>query len=455
MSKNTNLSFLTDYITADITNGRIGINNASPTVAFDVSGVTKFSSDVTTGGKILISDGGSGLIPCLKIGSATTGISQNVSEQLNFITSGTTKMVITSTGNVGIGTSSPNYTLHIDSNTTLTRFQITNSTTGQGGGVGLQIIQNGLDASITNRSNGYLGFETVGTERMRITSAGNVGIGTSAPRATLDVSDGTVNTSGEAIYQGLFTGPSRPSTSDLTAILTIQSNDAMAINKGGSIAFGGRAVASNSAGANWAGISGLKENATGSDYSGYLQFWTRGGSSSEKMRITSGGDLIVGRTDAGAGNIGGKISSTGFIEAVVNNDACFSANRKNATGVLMIFQYQNSTKGTISTDGTNTAYNTSSDYRLKEDFKIINGLEKVSKINVYDFKWKDTNLRMDGVLAHELQEVLPYAVYGEKDGEDMQGVDYSKLVPVLIKAIQELSAENTSLKNRIEVLENK
>jgi hypothetical protein len=55
---------------------------------------------------------------------------------------------------------------------------------------------------------------------------------------------------------------------------------------------------------------------------------------------------------------------------------------------------------------------------------------------------------MDGVLAHELQEILPYAVSGIKDEERMQQVDYSKLVPVLVKAIQELSAEITILKNK-------
>jgi hypothetical protein len=97
--------------------------------------------------------------------------------------------------------------------------------------------------------------------------------------------------------------------------------------------------------------------------------------------------------------------------------------------------------GSISRVGATSAvaYNTTSDYRLKEDFKEIKGLEKLSAIKVYDFKWKDNIARMDGVIAHELQEVIPYAVTGEKDSEEMQSVDYSKLVPVLIKATQELS----------------
>ena len=56
---------------------------------------------------------------------------------------------------------------------------------------------------------------------------------------------------------------------------------------------------------------------------------------------------------------------------------------------------------------------------------------------------------MDGVIAHELQEVLPYAVTGEKDAERMQGVDYSKIVPVLIKAIQELTEQVEALKSQI------
>ena len=56
----------------------------------------------------------------------------------------------------------------------------------------------------------------------------------------------------------------------------------------------------------------------------------------------------------------------------------------------------------------------------------------VSKIPVYDFKWKTDESRSYGVMAHELQEVLPNAVTGEKDAEDMQSVDYSKIVPLLI-----------------------
>ena len=117
-------------------------------------------------------------------------------------------------------------------------------------------------------------------------------------------------------------------------------------------------------------------------------------------------------------------------------------------GTQMRFYQGTSTVGEITTTSTATAYNTGSDYRLKEDLKDFNGLDKVSKISVYDFKWKSDDSRSYGVMAHELEEVLPQAVVGEKDAEEMQGVDYSKIVPLLVKSIQELKAEVDSLKQK-------
>ena len=150
--------------------GRVGINTTNPLSLFDVA-------VLTSGVRRLLVNYDDSLVTIKSANDSATAESLRVwGDNIYFYTgsAGSELMRLTNTGRVGIGTTAPNYTLHIDSNTTLTRFQITNSTTGQGGGVGLQIIQNGLDASITNRSNGYLGFETVGTERVRITSSGSV-----------------------------------------------------------------------------------------------------------------------------------------------------------------------------------------------------------------------------------------------------------------------------------------
>jgi hypothetical protein len=119
------------------------------------------------------------------------------------------------------------------------------------------------------------------------------------------------------------------------------------------------------------------------------------------------------------------------------------------TGSIIRFSYNGGFVGSISTDGSNTAYNPSSDYRLKQDIKDFNGLDLLSKIKTYDFEWKSDKTRSYGVLAHELQEVIDYAVHGGKDEEEMQGVDYSKLVPIMVKAIQEQQAQIQELKNKL------
>ena len=116
------------------------------------------------------------------------------------------------------------------------------------------------------------------------------------------------------------------------------------------------------------------------------------------------------------------------------------------------YRQSGSSIGSISYNGTITSYNSTSDYRLKEDLKDYNALSIISKLKTYDFKWKEAQVRDYGMMAHELQEVLPSYVIGQKDEIDKdgnikaQGVDYSKIVPILVKAIQELSAELNDLK---------
>ena len=73
----------------------------------------------------------------------------------------------------------------------------------------------------------------------------------------------------------------------------------------------------------------------------------------------------------------------------------------------------------------------------------------IDQIKTYDFRWKKSNDRAYGAIAHELQEIFPNAVTGEKDDIEMQGVDYSTLVPVLIKSIQELKIEIETIKQQL------
>jgi hypothetical protein len=128
------------------------------------------------------------------------------------------------------------------------------------------------------------------------------------------------------------------------------------------------------------------------------------------------------------------------------------------SGIHVYFASDNGTTrvygGNISTNGSTTAYNTTSDYRLKESVQpLVGGLARVNALKPSVYNWKSDGLTGEGFLAHELAEIVPIAVTGEKDAVrkdgsiEAQGVDLSKLVPILVAAIQELTAEVNALKN--------
>jgi hypothetical protein len=237
----------------------------------------------------------------------------------------------------------------------------------------------------------------------------NVGIGTSSPHTLL-----TISGAASTVY-GINLGTQTPNWPSVSRYIGIG-------NSNGSIA-------TNS------GFSGVEFGGPDSADEGYLAFHTHdnGVASGERMRITKGGAVLIGTT-ASVYSVASKI------ELSYDGNTIYGINIKTTAGDGTNINFVNSSGsqvGSIHSTASVTTYNVTSDYRLKEDFKEINGLEKLSLIKVYDFKWKADESRMDGVIAHELAEVIPYAVTGEKDGEQMQGVDYSKIVPILVKAIQE------------------
>ena len=97
------------------------------------------------------------------------------------------------------------------------------------------------------------------------------------------------------------------------------------------------------------------------------------------------------------------------------------------------------TAGQITQNGTNTVnYSTSSDYRLKENVTVLsNGIARIKQLLPKRFNFIDSDITVDGFLAHEAQAVVPEAVTGDKDGERMQSIDQSKLIPVLTAGLQE------------------
>ena len=332
-----------------------------------------------------------------------------------FGTGTTEKMRMTSAGTFSIGNTNTTYKLDV---TGTGRF--TDALTANGfyanAGNSARFYRGANDYywSINSDSSNYLNFGTYlsngtayGTNpKLILLDSGNVGIGTSAPKTNLQIS----NVSG----------------ADLLSFGISNYQD-------------------------WVGakidLQGI--TAFGAD----MTFYTHPANSSnnatvvERMRITSGGQVAINNTG------GGLDTARLYVLGTAGTAGEFGVS--GVSGTLIRFSNGQSVGGSITiAAGGGTSYNTSSDYRLKEDLQEINGLDKVLAIKVYDFKWKDNEARMDGVLAHELQEIIPFAVTGEKDAINKngsiktQGVDYSKIVPALIKSIQELKAEIDELKNK-------
>jgi len=178
---------------------------------------------------------------------------------------------------------------------------------------------------------------------------------------------------------------------------------------------------------------------------------------SKKFETTASGVEVTGFTDGsladtGAGYNDGVVRFHNSTTATSGGSSVMNIRNSYGAGFGGLIKFwkadTSSSVGNIAfnTDTTAVNYNTTSDYRLKEDLQDFAGIDLIERMKVYDYKWINYESRSYGVLAHELQEVLPGAVTGEKDDEEMQGVDYSKVVPVLIKAIQELKAEVELLK---------
>ena len=127
----------------------------------------------------------------------------------------------------------------------------------------------------------------------------------------------------------------------------------------------------------------------------------------------------------------------------------------NSNTTKMSFRNGNGAVGTIATNGSATAYNTSSDYRLKEnEVAISDGITRLKQLKPYKFNFKiDADTKVDGFFAHEVSSIVPEAITGEKDGAEMQGIDQSKLVPLLTAALQEAVTKIETLEAKVKALE--
>jgi len=193
---------------------------------------------------------------------------------------------------------------------------------------------------------------------------------------------------------------------------------------------------------------------------GLLRFYTAtGGSMSEKMRLTKEGYLGIATTTPAYELEIGNTSTKGWSVSLENNvcNLRFRASA-NDTQTHAYFMNTNGVVGKITTLNSGTSFLTSSDYRLKEnvdyDWDATTRLKQLKPAR-FNFIADDTNTLVDGFIAHEVSSIVPEAISGEKDAMttdkngdaiiDPQGIDQSKLVPLLVKTIQELEARITAL----------
>ena len=181
----------------------------------------------------------------------------------------------------------------------------------------------------------------------------------------------------------------------------------------------------------------------------------------ERMRITSAGDLLIGCTS--------KANTNAYFEIKTNSRSQLNLGSSSTAGTdIAAFRNPNGAVGYISTDGSATAFATSSDYRLKENqIDITDGIDRIKQLKPYKFNFKvDADKTVDGFFAHEVSSIIPEAIIGEKDeiekNEDgtnkldddgntipkHQGIDQSKLVPLLVAAVKELTAKVEALENK-------
>jgi hypothetical protein len=274
------------------------------------------------------------------------------------------------------------------------------------------LILNTVDSNekIHMDASGYMKFETNGAERMRLNGDGDIGLGTSSPS---NVGSGrTFHIKGHNSDGANLRLQGQNDTADSNDMAIIKNDSEGIIKVFGSDSF--------------------KFNMNNAD----------------RMIINGDGDVLVGSSSFsnGSGDTIRLLGAEGRID-IENNSTSLRS--------VMLFYNPNGAVGNIRTTGSATQFNTSSDYRLKEnvitDWDATTRLKQL-KPSRFNFI-ADADLTVDGFLAHEVSDIVPEAISGEKDAVDSdgnpvyQGIDQSKLVPLLVKTIQELEARITTLEN--------
>ena len=399
--------------------------------------------------------GGSGS----SISNGTSNVTVNSSGgTVTIATAGTTAVTVDTSQNVGIGTSSPGAKLDVVNAAgraaRIGGFQFGGTTSSADGGNNLLssgVFWNGSNLTATQTSgavlqfgNGALTFQTLSgltagntysfAPQMSLDSSGNLGLGVTPSAWTSATGLQVQNTAIEG-------RSSLPSYGTFSANGYTQAGAWKYISSD----FASRYTQYQSQHLWYTAPSGTAGNA--------ITF-------TQAMTLDASGQLLVGKT-ASSQSVAGCELRPGSAYFAQTGIAVYT-NMISGTGDTIQFRQAASPVGSISVTASATAYNTSSDYRLKNTIApMTSALAKVAQLKPVTYKWNVDGSDGEGFIAHELAEVCPHAVNGEKDAVDAdgkpvyQGIDVSFLVATLTASIQELTAQVTSLTTRLTTLENR
>lgn len=425
----------TSAVTASVvydTGTNVGIGTSSPSAKLHVRPTTDvnhlFSFSGASATYLAVNDASSAYVDCLKYANT-----------FQFYTASTERMRILASGNIGIGTTSPATKLDVSGTARGTKL-IAGATTGLGlsnifeaysatygvlaslrsiPGDGINSYLNittsasGVTLEENGSSYGSLMFSTGGSERMRIDTSGSVLIGKSAVSGLGEIlgvnraSDGTT----------AMIGRSGATNNPYVRFIATESGCVTTLDANGSAGTPALALSANS---------------------------------SEIMRLSNGYASIGTTSQAGKLTVF-STTSTPAIYCSGTTDARASATTQTSgTSYYDYFTYNGTAVGSITSTGTTTAFNTTSDARLKENIADADDASAlVDSIKIRKFDWKASGEHQrHGVIAQELMEVAPEAVTPGRTEDDMMSVDYSKLVPMLIKEVQSLRARVTQLEGK-------
>jgi len=414
----TNYTPISLYYSATATNvptagnlvaGELALNTADGKLFYkDSAGVVQTLASKSTG----------------TIGGSTTQVQYNSSGSF----AGSANFVWDNTNvRLGLGTSSPATQLHLVAPTGQdAQVRMTGSTTNNGT-VQFYNATTGALSDIYADNTKNLVFRTNGvTEAMRIDSSGNVGIGTSSPST--------------------FSAYTKLSVLNGVAVGVDASNAGRIVGSTTT----GTELSYLSMGGNY-NIGSTGEIALATTTAKAMLFGTNG---SERMRIDSSGNLMVGTTSqiqSGKQTISYNASTT--------NGLVLSDSNNTASGRFISFNLGASAIGSVERVSSTSAvvYNTTSDQRLKSNIVDASPvLDKLMNVKVRQYDWTGSDVHQDaGFIAQELAPILSGIVTEGKTEEDMWQLDYSRLTPYLVKAIQEQQALIESLTTRLTALENK